>query len=144
MWLAYALGASVVWGLMYVLSEQLYKAVSVPTVLAIQMVAAAIATVGIALLTGGFREDISTMLSSRFLLWLMFASIVGWIAAEFLIAFSIVEKNASLAGLIEISYPLFIVLFSFLLFQQTHLTLATSIGALLIFIGVGIIFFYGT
>lgn len=46
--------------------------------------------------------------------------------AELLIGFSIVAKNATLSGLIEISYPIFIALFSYILFRHT-LNMATII-----------------
>lgn len=128
------------WGLVYVLSEQLYKTVSVPTVLAVQMVVAAAVMLFVAFGAGGFREDVGAILSSRYLLLLILASIVAWVAADFLIAYSIAGKNASLAGLIEISYPLFIVLFAYLIFGEAQLSVATAFGGVLIFVGIGIIF----
>ena len=61
----------------------------------------------------------------------MIAGILALLIAEVFIGFSIVAKNATLAGLVEISYPIFIALFSYLLFKQ-QITLATAIGATII------------
>lgn len=143
MWLAYALGASAVWGLVYVLSEQLYRHLSVPTVVGIQLLAVAIVAAGIGFFSGNLHQDLATLGSSRSLIAILIGSIAAWVAAEFLIAYSIAGKDATLAGLIEISYPLFIALFAYLLFHEASITLATAIGGLLIFAGVAVIFFAG-
>jgi drug/metabolite transporter (DMT)-like permease len=143
MWLAYALGASIVWGLVYVLSEQLYRILSVPTVIAMQLAIAALIATVVALATGTLRTDIGTVLSSRALIYLLLASIAAWLAADFLIAYSIVGKSATLAGLVEISYPLFIALFAYLIFGEAQLSLATALGGALIFAGVAVIFVWG-
>ena len=50
-------------------------------------------------------------------------------------ALAINQKNATLASLLEISYPLFIILFTALFFRQLHLDLIGLIGAVLIFSG---------
>lgn len=140
MWLAYALGASAVWGLVYVLSEQLYRHLSVPTVVGIQLVVVAGVAAVIALFSGKVQSDLATLASSRALLGILLLSIAAWIAAEFLIAYSIAGKDATLAGLIEISYPIFIALFAYLLFHESSLSLATALGGALIFAGVVVIF----
>ncbi len=56
-----------------------------------------------------------------------------------LIASSIKHSNAVVAGLVEISYPLFIIIFSFLILKETNIDFKTIIGGLLIIIGVVII-----
>jgi uncharacterized membrane protein len=62
--------------------------------------------------------------------------------AELFIALSITGKSDALAGLIEISYPLFIALFSYLLFKESELNVPTAIGGLLIFSGVAVVYWY--
>lgn len=51
---------------------------------------------------------------------------------------SIGGKNAILASLILISYPVLVVLFAYLLFRKCHLNLGVNAGALLVFAGVGL------
>jgi drug/metabolite transporter (DMT)-like permease len=141
MWFTLALVASVAWGLVYVLSEQLYKSLSVPSVLALQMLVVAAVAVIFALLSGQLRTDLAVLLGSRQLMLFFVASVLAWVAASFLIGFSIAGKDATLAGLIEMSYPLFIALFAYLIFGEAQLSLATALGGALILAGVGVVFF---
>jgi drug/metabolite transporter (DMT)-like permease len=62
--------------------------------------------------------------------------------AELFIALSITNKSAALAGLIEISYPVFIALFSYLLFKESDLNVPIAIGGLLIFSGVAVVYWF--
>jgi drug/metabolite transporter (DMT)-like permease len=52
---------------------------------------------------------------------------------------SIDSKNATLTSLIEISYPIFVVLFAYLFFKQVHINLSVMLGGLLILTGTAII-----
>ena len=49
------------------------------------------------------------------------------------------SKNATLASLIEISYPVFVALFSYLMFKQIHLNASAALGGLLVMVGTGLI-----
>jgi drug/metabolite transporter (DMT)-like permease len=66
--------------------------------------------------------------------WFMTFSVVLNVLASFLIIVSIKELNASTASIIEISYPFFVIIFSYFLFKQS-LTPVFLLGALLIFAG---------
>ena len=46
------------------------------------------------------------------------------------------HKNASLVAFIEIAYPLFTLIFAYLLFREFQLTAISMVGALLILVGV--------
>jgi drug/metabolite transporter (DMT)-like permease len=50
------------------------------------------------------------------------------------------RKNATLAALVEISYPFFVALFARFLFRETHLDSASLLGGLLIASGVFTLF----
>ena len=52
---------------------------------------------------------------------------------------SIGGKNATLASLIEISYPAFVALFAFLLYREVHFNASVLLGAALVFAGVALI-----
>jgi len=56
-------------------------------------------------------------------------------------ALAIHQKNATLASLLEISYPLFIILFTALFFRQIHLDGIGLIGAVLILLGCVLVVF---
>ena len=76
--------------------------------------------------------------------WLLLSFyVVAMMVANLLITISIAHKNASLSSLIEITYPFFIIMFSWVLFREMHMNLATSLGAVLIFAGVAIIYLKG-
>ena len=65
-----------------------------------------------------------------------------FLPADLMIALSISTKNATLAGLVEISYPLFIALFAYFLFKETQINAAIIIGGLLIFSGIFVIYYF--
>jgi len=51
-------------------------------------------------------------------------------------------KNATLAALVELCYPIFTVFFTWFLFQQNHLTPSVIVGGTLIFAGIIIISYF--
>ena len=140
MWIIYAIGASVFWGITYVLNEQIYKHISVISTLAITLIASGIVAGLIGFWTGAFEKDLETLLSSNRVLVLLISVVAVFIIAEIFIALSIVYKNATIAGLIEISYPIFIAIFSYLLFKENQLNTMTAVGGLIIFLGIGVIY----
>lgn len=140
MWFAYALLASVTWGINYVLCEQIFKHISVVTSLAISACVTGVVMGAVALFTGAFKEDIAAIASSPRLTALVALQILALMAAELFIGSSIQSKNATLAGLIEISYPLFIALFAWVLLKESSLTVGTVLGGALIFAGVATVY----
>lgn len=142
MWIVFALSASVLWGLSNVLFEQIYKKISVSTALAIVTFFMFFIMLAVSYFSGAFKTDLATIVSSKKLMWLVAGGTAAAIIADVCIAFSIVTKNATLAGLIEISYPLFIALFAYLLFKENQLTISTFIGGLLVFSGIAVIYFF--
>lgn len=51
---------------------------------------------------------------------------------------SISGKNATLAGQIEISYPVFVALFAFVLFREIHVNTSVIVGGLMVSAGVAL------
>ena len=62
-------------------------------------------------------------------------------AGTVLIYLSIGSKNASLASLLEISYPAFVILFAYLLFRQVHVNAAAILGGLMTLLGAVLIIY---
>jgi drug/metabolite transporter (DMT)-like permease len=139
MWLYYALGASTFWGITYVLNEQAYKKISVLTSLALASLVVFVITTILSLSSGNFVEDVKQIASSRQLLGYVLGGIASLLIAELFIGYSITAKSATLAGLIEISYPIFIALFSYLFFKS-KVSLPTLVGAAVVFTGIFIIY----
>ena len=142
MWLIYALGAAVMWGLTYVINEQLFKKMNVISSLSITLLISAAVMVFGAYVGGFLKRDMITISHSPKLQALMIASIVIFILAEILINFSIADKNATLASLIEISYPIFVALFSYIIYRKGQMDTGTIIGGILVFAGVGMIYYF--
>lgn len=140
MWIVYALGASMFWGLSYVFSAETYKHISVFTAVALSsFVTGCIALVGAAWF-GMLTVDIKTLSAYSPASMYFAGAILAGVLGEFFIAFAIAGKSATLAGMIEISYPIFIALFSYIFFKEA-ISAQTYFGGLLIFLGVFVIYY---
>jgi drug/metabolite transporter (DMT)-like permease len=139
-WYVAALGAAVVWGVHYPLVDFALKRVSLMSVLLLTAVPILVAA---AFCHRALARDYAAWNGLAWgervpILALMLTSLLGAV----LLYLSISGKNATLASLIEISYPLFVALFAFLLFRQIQLTPSVLFGGALVFGGVVIIIRY--
>lgn len=138
-WYVTAFAAAVIWGLHYPLLDHALKRISLPSVLLLS----ALPIMLIALI---YRRQIALdaviirtlPLSEQ---WSILGIALTGSAASVLLLMSISAKNATLASLIEISYPLFVALFAYVLFRESALNGAVMLGAALIFSGVAVIIF---
>lgn len=131
------------WGVSYILAEHLFKRISVFTTLAFWMFFMGLVTLFFAVRLGDFKRDITAITSSGKLSLLLLGFVLASTLAELAINFSISEKDATLAGFVEITYPFFIALFAYLIFGQEELHPGTAFGGALVFIGACIIFYFG-
>jgi drug/metabolite transporter (DMT)-like permease len=141
MWIVYALGAAIIWGVSYAASGRVIERGITPLVFFfLYTVFGAAAAGGALTLTGK-----TWILFSEFRalgadwVWLGVA-VVSSAAGGLLIYMAIGEKNATLASLIEISYPFFVAVFAWLFFRETQFNWSTIVGGLLILGGVGVVF----
>lgn len=141
MWILFAIGASLFWGLTYVFNERVYEKISVLTSLGITSLIVALITLLLSFVLGTLKSDIALLGSSKPLFWYFVGGVVALLVAEIFIGFSITAKSATLAGLVEISYPIFIALFSYFFFKQ-GVAIPTILGGVVIFIGIFIIYFF--
>jgi len=72
--------------------------------------------------------------------WFLF-SIGGSAFGAFLTYAAMSAKNPTIVSLIEISYPLFVVIFAWLFFREMQLNPMTICGGLLVIAGVTVIIF---
>jgi drug/metabolite transporter (DMT)-like permease len=136
-WYVAALGAAVVWGIHYPLIEFALRRVSLLTVLLLT-------ALPVLLLLPFFGHVLLADARSLAQLgagerWTVLAVSLSSLLATVLLFLSIDGKNATMAGLIEISYPIFIVLFTWLLFREMHLTWTSALGGLLIMAGAAVV-----
>lgn len=136
-WYLAALAAAVVWGIHYPLVDHALKKLSLPGVLLLT----ALPILLLALLAQRqLANDIGVLHAASWpeRLLLMAPAFTSLLGSVLLFA-AIGSKNATLASLIEISYPAFVALFAWLLFKEVHLTPSALLGGALVMTGVVLI-----
>ena len=128
----YAIGAALTWGLVYTIDQKILAGVSPMTLLFIDSVIATIIMLPFVFFSNGSIKAVVT--SGRMNLFLIILSVVLATLANFLIFSGIKNLGASTASIIEIAYPFFVVLFTYLFFRTTP-NIYFFIGGSLIFIG---------
>ena len=136
-WYVTALGAALIWGIHYPLVDSALKRISPIGVLLLT-------AIPILLVAVVFHRHLAAdYLVIKGMDWgsklIVIALSVTSILGSVLLFVSISSRNATLASLIEISYPVFVVLFSYLLFRQVHINASVLAGGVLVFAGVALI-----
>ena len=138
----YALSAAVLWGAIYVMYEAVLKTLSPPSVLFLTFAGTALMFSAWALVSDTFAQDWQVLKrwgSEAKLLAVM--TLLG-VLANLCFLGSMRLKNATLAGMVEISYPLFTALFAWMFFREVQMTWGAFFGMLLIMAGVACIFYF--
>jgi len=141
MWFVYALSAAVIWGISYAASGRVIERGMSPTAFFFLYSAfGMLATATVLGVTGGFGPLVGQIKALETdWKWLVIAVVTSVVGA-FLIYMAISEKNATLASLIEISYPFFVAVFAWLFFRDTQFNWPTIVGGVLIIGGVAVVF----
>lgn len=138
MWLLYAVVAAMLWGLNYSLNERVFEKEVAPSTLLVFQALAGMLIAGLV----GFRNipgDLKAVAADRATLGFAVAALFSYGLGNLMISLSIQAKNATVAGLVELSYPIFTVAFSYLLFKKWHLNGMGMAGGLLIMVGVALV-----
>jgi drug/metabolite transporter (DMT)-like permease len=139
-WWGYALLSAACWGIQYVLMETLFRRVDFAAAFSFLSLANGILVAAVLWIfyprQNWWRLGESWSVIGLVLLYLVFGT-----GAYLFNALAINQKNATLASLLEISYPLFIILFTALFFREIHLDLLGMIGAMLILLGCVLVVF---
>ena len=136
-WFLYAISSAVFWGLDYAIFGKLLEKIHPTTVLFLQAIFSI--TFFLIFNKGTIISDANIITRDKMIPMIFLSLAVGFCANLFT-SYAIYEKNASIAGFLEISYPLFIVLFSWILFRNIDVTWKTLMGGILILIGILIIY----
>jgi drug/metabolite transporter (DMT)-like permease len=138
-WYVTALGAALVWGIHYPLVDFALRRVSVFSVLLLSVLP-------VVLLTPVFLRDLAhdldtfrglTPVEQGMIAAIGLTSLFGAV----LLYLSIAGKNATLASLIEITYPVFVAFFAYVMFRHIHLNASVVVGGLLVIAGAGLIIY---
>jgi drug/metabolite transporter (DMT)-like permease len=128
----YAIGAAVTWGLIYTIDQKILSGISPVTLLFINSILTAIVMLPLVFFSQGSLKNI--LVSGRMNLALIIISVLLAILANFLIFSGIKSIGASSASIIEVSYPFFVVLFTFIMFRSSP-NIYFFIGGMLILVG---------
>ena len=136
-WYIPAIAAAVVWGIHYPLIEHALRRVSLTTV--VLLTAAPMALIALAFparLAADWRALSALPAGER---GLILAIALTSLAGTVLLYLAVRGRNATLASLIEISYPAFVAIFAWLLFREWQLNAGVLLGAALVFTGTALI-----
>ena len=140
MWMVYAIAAAAFWGLEYILMGRLFNGrISPLFLLTIQMAIGTALFGSISLATGAMRRDSNEIATNPEAFRLVLMSAVVFALGSYMIARSIKESNALVAGLMEVSYPLFIFAFMAILGWNEPVNHRTVLGGILIVSGAAIL-----
>jgi drug/metabolite transporter (DMT)-like permease len=132
-WYVPAIAAAVVWGLHYPLIEHALRRVSLPTVVLLTALPMALVALAFpARLAADWRALAVLPVGER---WLIGLIAVTSLAGTVLLYLAVRGRNATLASLIEISYPAFVAVFAWLLFREWQLNTGVLLGAVLVATG---------
>lgn len=138
-WYVAALGAAITWGIYYPLVDMALKRISLYSVILLSMIP-------VLLVMPIFIHTLDKDIQS----WKNLPTSEQWIIAclgliglvgEVLVYIAISGKNATLASMIEMTYPVFVVLFAYVFYRHMHVTPSVFVGGLMILIGAGLIIY---
>lgn len=135
-WLILAVAAAVLWGLQYALYGQVSKILSPAIIMAVS----GAATLPVWLYLAWRKWEDEAPLLQQGNVWPLLVAIaaVGFFA-NLAIILSIQQRNATVAALIEMSYPLFTALFAYVLFRQVDIGWQHAVGGAMVMAGILVI-----
>lgn len=137
-WWGYALLSAACWGMQYLLLEILFSKVSFAA--AFTFLSLTNGLMVAALMFAIFpKQDWSQLWQSWSVMGMMLLYLLAGSGAYLFNAFAVRDKNATLASLLEISYPVFIILFTALFLRKIHLNALGFVGALLVLAGCALV-----
>lgn len=144
MWIFYALFAALCWGVSYAASGPLLQRGLNPVIFLMGYSFFSLIGSLIIFLSSGMMKNSAGLqnLSRSDIYWFLF-SVTGSALGAYLTYAAMGAKNPTLVSLIEISYPIFVVLFAWLFFGEMQLTTVTLCGGILVLAGIAVIILGG-
>lgn len=136
----YAIAAAVTWGFVYAIDQKILDKVSATSLILMQYLFAILILLPITLYKNDLRKELLSLDKSS--TWFLALSFTLSLLASYLIFVAIQKIGSPKAAIFEITYPLFVVLFSAVLFHA-QMNLYFLLGAALLFIGSAIIITLG-
>ena len=130
-WWGYALLSAACWGMQYVLLEVLFVKLEFAAAYSFLSIANGL-LVALILFLIHPKQDWSQLAQSWSVIGMITLYLLSGSGAYLFNAYAIRDRNATLASLLEIAYPLFIILFTALFLRRIHLNFGGMVGAFLI------------
>lgn len=140
-WMIFAVTAAVLWGASYAASGPILRAGMPPLFFYFCYSVIALITAVFGFLMSGEKRSLLSQLrelSVSHAGWFLFSLVAASLGA-LMTYMAIAEKNPTLAAIIEISYPMFVVVFTWLFFREFQLNVMTCLGAFFVIFGVMLI-----
>ncbi len=139
-WYIAALGAAITWGVYYPLVDMALKRISLYSVILLSMIPVfMVMPFFIKTLSDDFDTVRSLPTSEQ---WVIASLGLIGLFGEVMVYLAITGKNATLASLIEMTYPVFVVFFAYVFYRQMHVTPSVFIGGLMVLTGAGLIIYH--
>lgn len=138
-WYVAALAAAITWGIYYPLVDMALKRISLFSVILLSMIPVFLALPLFMRTVGQDIDTVKSLPASE--QWMILSLGLIGLFGEVMVYLAISGKNATLASLIEMTYPLFVVVFAYVFFRQMHVTTSVFIGGLMVIIGAGLIIY---
>lgn len=138
-WYVAALGAAITWGIYYPLVDMALKRISLYSIILLSMIPVLLVMPLFLKTVSNDIETVKTLPASE--QWIIVSLGLIGLFGEVMVYLAISAKNATLASLIEMTYPVFVVLFAYLFYRQMHVTASVFVGGLMIFLGAGLIIY---
>ena len=138
-WYIAALGAAITWGIYYPLVDMALKRISLYSVILLSMIPVLLVMPLFLRTVSNDIETVKALPASE--QWVI--AVLGLIGlfGEVMVYIAITGKNATLASLIEMTYPVFVVLFAYVFYRHMHVTASVFVGGLMILVGAGLIIY---
>lgn len=141
-WFWFSLFAAVLWGMSYVIYQKLVETLSAAGAMFFTAAGSFLFYIVYMLVSGTFRTDVEVLKKFSLELKLVLLVIVINAMANIFSLLAIKEKNATLMGLVEISYPIFTALFAWIFLKEVQTSVGAWFGAALIVAGVSCIYYF--
>lgn len=141
MWLIYSLGAAILWGINYAASGRVMQRGVSPAHLFLLDLIFAVVVIGGLTVGAGRSRGVLAEVRQLGPDWVWLATAMVCSTAGGLAIFKAIDsRNATLASLIEVSYPFFVAVFAWLFFRETQFNWPTVLGGCLILSGVAVVY----
>lgn len=138
MWFWYALYASVLWGVGYVINQILMKTLNSIEIIVLESFVILLVFIPWLVFTENWKATIIKLSDIKIVLLVLAGSTIYITAAIFILK-SIGAGNATLAAIIEASYPIFTMLFAYILLREIQFSVYTIVGCAFIITGLIIV-----